>query len=266
MITAFTIPVLGDVPGEAFGSHLVQAGEVARHSKHVQYYAPLDRMPHDVARNENMQEILDNGADYLYCIDDDTLVPKGAFPEMLKVLTENKAAIITGHYYRRGLPYTCVWCKSIAIPGEEPQFQQVDALSGLHEIDIGGLGCALIDLAFVRAHLSRPWFEMLKNLRTGDTIIADDTTFYTKIRQAGGLVLGHAGIRCVHLGGRQPICDETIEHLRVEPYQRERVRANLSKGDSNGNHRKQPEPQGRVGDAGDSAQEAGASAEPSHST
>jgi len=266
MITAFVIPVLGDCPGEALGSHLVQAGQVARHSKHVQYYVPLNRMPHDVARNEVMQEALDNGADVLYFIDDDTLIPKDAFREMLTALRDHSAAVVSAHYYRRGFPYTCVWSKELDL-GEGPSFYQVDASSGLHEIHTTGLGCALIDLAFVRAHLSRPWFEMLKSKRTGDTVIADDTTFLTKVRNAGGLILGHAGIRCVHLGGRLAVCDETVDWARSQFFRPDKgiIPSSdrlLIKEKANGNDWKQPSAQGGSGSARDFTQEARASAEP----
>lgn len=274
MILAFVIPVLGDVPGEAFGAHLVQAMEVGREFKNIQVYTPLNKMPHDTMRNGNMQEVLDNGADLMFCIDCDTLVPKGAFAEMMRTMRESGAVVVSGHYHRRGIPYTCVWSKEMDL-GNGPSFYQVDALAGVHEIHTTGLGCALIDLRWVKAHLSRPWFEMGKN-KKGDTIIMDDTTFLSKVREKGGLILGHAGVRCVHLGGRQPVCTETVGWLRTQAS--ESLNPNLEDVKSppceelliqenlNGNDRKQLDSHGRLADEGAVVGEAGVAEEPSHSS
>lgn len=229
---ALAIPVLENVPGEAFGIHLAQSADVAKSMTlecgknwQMQFYCPQNQYPHDRARNMVFKEALDNGADLLFFIDDDTLVPVGAFQELRRALIENGAAVVSGHYYRRGWPYHCVWSKELETIDQNEQkgqeFFPVDAGSGLHEIHTTGLGCALIDLHWVKAHLKAPWCELEK--RNGECIVSDDITFLDKVRRAGGLILGHAGIRCVHLADRMPVCDDTVAMLRKHYAERQVV-------------------------------------------
>lgn len=208
MKVALGIPVVDSVPGETFGHHLITCAEVSKHAE-VHLFCPLNMLPHSRARVEVIEGALERGCDYLFFVDDDNLVPKGAFPELMKVMKESRPAVVTGHYHRRGFPYDCVWSKLI-----DGRYRQVDASKGVHDIDSAGLGCALIDLKWVSAHLKAPYFEMLQGDR--GIVVADDVTFYRKVKDAGGLILGHAGIRCGHVGHRVMITTESARMLRRE--------------------------------------------------
>lgn len=254
MKIALAIPVIGDVPGEAFGFHMTQAVEVGRLGK-LAIFVPLNKMPHDVARNETIAEAMMEQCDLLYFIDDDTIAPLGAFPKLLEVMQTTGARVVSGHYYRRGWPYTCVWSKELPRPANletdlpaqqgaeelKTAWFPVDALEGIHEIHTSGLGCALIDLRWVSQNIQPPWCEMLKGEK--GTIVSDDTTFLTKVREKGGLILGHAGVRCVHLGERTMIHEGTVDYLRQQVIlQKQTESGNIpvsGKESSNGDDRKQ---------------------------
>jgi hypothetical protein len=125
-------------------------------------------------------------------------------------MEERKPAVVVGHYRMRGHPYLCVWAKK----EKDGKFWRVDADSGVHEIDSAGLGCAVVDLDFVRTRMSPPWFQMLKD-EHGLTMVTDDTTFFRQVRERGGVVLGCADVRCTHVGNRELINDRTADRLRA---------------------------------------------------
>lgn len=203
------IPIVDSVPGEAMKSHLELLVQIARTAK-IHVSTPMNLMPHDRARSIVMEEAFVSQSDYLLFIDDDMIVPKEAYCLLLETMTfkKPKPVAVSGHYYRRGYPYTCVWSKEV-----EKQFHCVDATAGTHEIHTSGLGCCLIDVKWVRENLTAPYFSMKPGEKM--TQVTDDITFFDSIRAAGGLVLGNAEVRCGHLGERVVICDQTVVNLRA---------------------------------------------------
>jgi cellulose synthase/poly-beta-1,6-N-acetylglucosamine synthase-like glycosyltransferase len=221
VIITFGMPIVGDLPGDALETHLrllFRLGREAERWGHkVRIRCPQNTFPHDRARIEVLESARKDESDLIFFVDADTLVPNGAFEELLKVLQQNNAAMVTGHYFRRGFPFTCVWSRKV-----DGEFFQVDASDGIHEIDTCGLGCALIDLKWVLKNVSPPYFTMETDDRS--SIVADDTSFCTRIKNAGGRILGHAGVRCIHLGHRQAVCDQTVSELRKWYFQQQQER------------------------------------------
>ena len=217
MKIAVGIPVFDTVPGEALGPLLRTGAEVARHGK-VVFLTPVGMNPHDRARMFVAGIGGDMGCDYLFFVDADTVVPPGAFPKLLKTLQENKVQAVSGYYYRRGYPYTSVWAKRNGVDNE---WHHVEAKSGLHEIESSGLGCCLIDLKWVQANMTRPYF-VCKQHENG-TLITDDISFFEQMRERGGKLLGDADVRCSHVHTRLLITDKNVDSLR-----REQVHTHLS--------------------------------------
>jgi hypothetical protein len=150
-------------------------------------------------------------ADYLFWIDDDTICPPDAFPRLFKTLKDRSAAMVTGHYFRRGWPYHCVWAKYF---GSDLTPLPADAGSGVHELDFCGLGCALVDFRWLVKNVKAPYFTMMMDDKSACTDVTDDQTFCRKIREAGGLILGDADVDCEHLGRRTPISRKNVDFLR----------------------------------------------------
>jgi hypothetical protein len=207
-----SIPVLEMVYPESFPWQLATACEMgvftASHGwPNPIIICPPGLMPHDSARTTAFEMAFETGVDYLLFVDQDTVLPRGAVSRLYKTLTENNAAVVSGRYVRRGFPYTCVWS---AI--KDGKWCQVDAGGGVHQILTSGLGCALIDLRWVHAHIRPPFFYMRHNGRS--TLVTDDVTFFETIHEAGGLVLGDAEVHCAHFGRREMCFELTESALR----------------------------------------------------
>jgi len=172
------------------------------------FLTPEGYSPHDAARQMIWDEAMDRGCDRLMFVDADTTVPGGGFPQLMTDMDNAKCAVVSGFYLRRGYPYTPVWC--VQVNGE---WFQVMAESGLHEIQMTGLGCALIDLKWAKEHLPKTPFTMKQE--GGITKITDDMVFLEHVRAAGGKILGDADVKCEHIGRREVITTKTAESLRL---------------------------------------------------
>lgn len=205
-----SIPSVDVVPAEAMASHLGTAIEAGRLFEQVWLSCPVNVLPHSNARVLSMTQAMENGSDYILFIDDDTLMPYGGLRRLLATLEGHKAHAVSGHYYRRGYPYTSVWSKTV-----NEEIYQVDAREGVHVIHTSGLGCALVDVNFVAEKMTPPLFQMTEET-SGNLIATDDVTFFTKLRKAGGVLLGDASVRCTHLGERIGINDQSVNWLRQQ--------------------------------------------------
>lgn len=197
------IPIFDTVQGEVYESHLNLMNEIKDNGFDVTVSTPLGICPYDRARNAVMEHCNDD-IDLLLFVDGDILLPKKGFLRLLEAMRDTKAQAVSGHYYRRGYPYTCVWSQVL----KNTNFH-VDADSGVHEIHRSGLGCCLIDAKWVRDNLASPYFKY-------DSVIGggEDTYFFDLIREAGGKVVGHADVRCGHVGTRFVVSDKTVNWVR----------------------------------------------------
>jgi len=204
---ALGMPTIDSVPSEAFGAHLIVAAELAKKGK-LFVFTPNGVMPHDTARIEITRRAVEARCDLLVFVDDDTIVPNGGISRLVDLLLERKVAAVSGLYLRRGFPYTCVWSKKDGKGG----YQQAEALDGVYEIDLSGLGCAVIDLKWVVEHLEKPYYKMTP--APDGTMVTDDVTFFEQVREKGGVVLGCADVKCVHVGERVLISVDNATALR----------------------------------------------------
>jgi hypothetical protein len=200
------MPVIDSIPGETFPHHLLLAAVIGRIGDLV-LSTPLNKMPHDRARTEIMEFALETGCDYLMFVDDDNICPSDAVPRLIEAMQATGAAVVSGHYFRRGFDYTPVWVYEV---NGKPEIVTAPEVSGVQEIHASGLGCALVNLEFIRQTMPNPpWFQMGFDGRC--SIVMDDLSFYRRTRAAGGLILGHPGVRCGHLGERKLIDDRSVQ-------------------------------------------------------
>ncbi|HUU59017.1 MAG TPA: glycosyltransferase [Phycisphaerae bacterium] len=179
---ALGIPVLHAVGGREFYAHLRVVGEL---SLQADWILPMayNLVPYARARNCVVDKAVEHDCDYVYFVDADQTIPPGAYGELLRVLRERGAAVVSGNYVKRGYPYDPVWA------AEWDEWDSDGEPAVLHGC---GLGCALIDLRWVRANLAPPWFDV----EAGGP--SEDYDFCNRVRAAGGLILGHPGILCGH--------------------------------------------------------------------
>lgn len=203
---ALGIPVIESVPVETYSSHLALAADMGEIVE-VKIIVSESVMPHDRARIQIFDRAIEEECRYLMFVDDDNFIPRGSFKLLFDVMVERSPVVVSGHYLRRGYPYTSVW----SVYRGDNTFQ-VDAQEGVHEINCSGLGCALIDVGWVKEHLDKPYFYMEQNQE--GTQITDDVTFFRQIREKGGLVLGHGSVQCGHVGRRVMVARNSAGDLR----------------------------------------------------
>ena len=206
------IPLLGSVCGEAYPTHLEAVCDVARDHE-VEIVTTVDVVSYDVARNIIYTNAVKAGCDVLFFVDSDTYLPKGAFGRLLGVFKAEDAVLVTGHYYRRGYPYTCVWSKIT-----DGTYRGVECQGGTVEIDATGLGCALINLRWTEEHLASPVFQQGEGEHGW---VPEDCYFCHTIKGAGGRILGVGDVRCGHVYTRVVISDKTAPWLRKHDMERD---------------------------------------------
>ena len=126
--------------------------------------------PYDLARNKLAQECLDSGADYLFMLDTDMVLPTFA----LEQLYSHKLPIVGGMYFRRhpnAFPLMFKFREGSTMMDPIPQHE---IKPGLNEVDGMGMGCTLIH---------RKVFETLRdNGHAKELSIPSEGTTY-KIRE-----------------------------------------------------------------------------------
>lgn len=133
-----------------------------------------------VARNKAVEAAIKADCTHIFFLDHDVLLP----PETLTVLAAHDAPIACGLYYVKTKPPEPLMVRDEVVPTDWTH-------GDLVEVDVTGLGCALIDLA-VFDKIDQPWFE------TG-TKYTEDSYFYRRLAKATGIrPLVDTGLCCAH--------------------------------------------------------------------
>lgn len=193
------MPVFESVPGECVKSILGLAAEAASFGT-VRPETAVHIPAYDTARNIIWKKAF--GADRLLFVDADMTVPPGSYARLEEAIV-NGAQAVAGFFYRKGHPFTPIWSGGDSI-NPEPVF----ALSGVHKLRASGMGLMLIDMAWIVKNM--PDFEFYMDKKTD----SEDVNFCKELVRHGGILMGHADVRCGHLGGRIEINDQTSQRMR----------------------------------------------------
>jgi len=143
------------------------------------------------ARNQIIQQAINEEYSHVLFIDDDVLVPN----DIITRLLAHNVDMVTGLYLLRKWPH-----QPIVFTGareETPSVKWrclVENQNGLVPIDAAGLGCCLIDTKVFKA-LEHPWITL------GDPdpeTWCDDVPFFNKARKAGFKAYCDTTLRCGH--------------------------------------------------------------------
>lgn len=230
------VPIIDSVPGESVGSLMGIVGEIARDKRisSVAVMTVLNMFPHDRPRNVIIDSAVAAGADLLMFVDADQTIPPNGFRSMMDVLEnppngDGTVGLVTGFYYRRGFPYTTSWSQTAVRDGKlQKLYCEAHPSMDCVEITSCGMGCALIDLRFVRERLTKPFFGM--RIVDGNVEEWEDSWFCNKITSAGGRIIGVPSVRCGHVDTRIMIDDSSVESIRrteMLEQQQQRVFQNL---------------------------------------
>ena len=140
----------------------------------------------DDAYNEGVRQTLEDGADFMFTVEDDTFPPPDALIRLL-AHARNGADAIGAWYPKRQVAYEGA---PIAI-GPDGKRMALPADGKVHEVFALPMGCTLI-----RANLflktDFPWFATTDHL-------TQDTFFSQKLRDIGVTPLCDTSIRCKHI-------------------------------------------------------------------
>jgi GT2 family glycosyltransferase len=144
----------------------------------------------DVSRNLLVYDALQNKAEHLLFVDDDTLFPDNVYD----ALARHAKPIVSSLVYRKEPPY-----QPVVYHQAETEWIY-EALSDypdneLISVDAVGLGCALYS-AQVFKKLPMPWFEF-----NSSPWLGEDLNMCRKARKAGFGVYCDTSVKCQHLGG-----------------------------------------------------------------
>lgn len=186
------IPVMYVVPGQALASMLALAATLGRRGE-VYVTEVLNVIPYDKAREKVVETATAVDADYIMFVDSDMVVPSNAF-DLLYESMQAGAQVASGHYYKRGYPFTSNWLRVV----DDKVVPVVPvATDGIMDLDGTGLGCTLIDFKWVQKHFSAPVFSMTS---PEGRFCPEDLLFCWKVNSAGGRVVGDARVSCGHIG------------------------------------------------------------------
>lgn len=152
----------------------------------------------DESRNMMAQAALDEGCDYLFMVDSDTVVPRDA----LLNLMEHDVDVCIGYYVRGNSDDGRTSVIEIGHPNYRVSYydgeiaEMRDAGDVLVKVKGGGMGCALVKTRVFR-ELAKPWFkyDRLANART----IGEDYYFCQRCHQHGIPVYMDTRVACDHL-------------------------------------------------------------------
>lgn len=140
----------------------------------------------DEAYNEAVRELLKDGADYLFTVEDDTFPPQGALIKLMQHMRDGLDAVCA--YYPKRIE-----CREGApiVIGQDGKRQALVPDGGLHEVFTMVMGCALF-----RANLflktDFPWFATTE-------FLTQDTFFSQKLRDINVRPMCDTSIRCKHI-------------------------------------------------------------------
>jgi len=150
----------------------------------------------DEARNEIVQFALDQGANYIYWVDDDVLPPPDAF---LKMYTHNKD-IINGVYWSKSNPPMPLLFRNHL---EGPYWDW--HVGDLIEIDAAGMGLTLVKTDVYRKiekEQGGPWYSVnygsFPGVQASPANNTEDLYFYWKARKAGYKIWADTSIQAYH--------------------------------------------------------------------
>ena len=153
-----------------------------RHAIHI-----VNGRPVADAYNTGVQWALQQGADYVLCVEDDQIVPSGAFEALWKTLTANGPKAIVGAWYcQKKSPRT-----GAPIVLRNGRREYLDDDGSVHEVYVIPQGFTIIPTQ-VFCRIPQPWFVTTECL-------TQDAFFSQLAREAGYALLVDTSIRCSHV-------------------------------------------------------------------
>lgn len=185
-----------------------------------------DIFPLDRNRNDAVELALSNKyeADYIFFADGDQVFPKRTIQRLLDKISD-EFPVVTGIYFRKVAPYTCVAGKyspltngleskrqslteqGFVLPdgGQCLFYKPLQDFTVTQPVDVSGMGCVLVK-AEIFKKLKQPYFGYVNCYNNGGDYTIDhcseEMIFWAALKKAGIKVLCDPSIRAGHVAER----------------------------------------------------------------
>jgi len=201
--TPFSVPSVAiciptkDLISPLFLKAVLDIVEFARHSdKYDISLSFVNAFNVDLARNKLAFDALKRQVDYIWFFDSDMIVE----PSVLDVLFDMNTDIASALVFQKYPPYRPVITRFIT----EMEGEIITDIhgGGIIQVDDAGMGCVLIRTKIFES-IEKPWFEIrwIKKPNEPFTQMAEDTSFYRKVKKAGFKVYVNLDLIIPHFGG-----------------------------------------------------------------
>lgn len=204
-------PCVSDIMQETRPSFIRQLLEIKNLGFEIALSLPYKLIPHDLAMNTAVKFAQDQECGWLFSIDDDMIIPSGAFESLFKLICSGGIEVAAGFYYQREYPHPSTWFEYDLREKRNVPF--IPLSHGHYSLTTIGMGCTLIDLGWITTKCKSPFFTLQPNSQ-GDHVITSDVHFCKQVRESGAIICGDASVRCGHLGERMVIDDKTLELVK----------------------------------------------------
>jgi hypothetical protein len=150
------------------------------------------------ARNFMVEKAIKAGADYIFFVDDDLIIPRLSLVSLL----HHDAEVVGGFYYRKYFPLeSCGMHEDFeGYPTAIKNFTLNDII---HNTLVLPSGCTLIKVDVLKRMGEDSWYKSITI--KGKPTITEDTYFCQKVRELGVDIITDCGIQCIHVDKEQGI-------------------------------------------------------------
>lgn len=142
------------------------------------------------ARNLVCQKALDEGYEWVFFVDDDTLIPRNALVQLIS----NKEKVVGGMYYRKYMPLESV--PMIEVNGVPAVVEDYIIGHKYENCLVLPSGCTLIHRSVLEA-VEKPWY---KSFTVADrAALTEDTYFCGKLQKADIHPMLDTAVQCLHI-------------------------------------------------------------------
>jgi hypothetical protein len=167
------------------------------------------------ARNHVVKTAIEEGADYIFFVDDDVIIPRNALIKLLK----NNADVVGGMYYRKYFPLETVGMHETeeGMPCSIDDYTIGDII---HNTLVLPSGCTLIKVEALKK-IEFPWYKTITV--NGRPTLTEDTYLCQKMRDIGVDIITDTGVQCVHVDfsrgifyGHPELVDQKINSIKEQ--------------------------------------------------
>ena len=187
------VPLYNVVPASFFVNFINRIHELYDQNKFdVQIYMRASTIV-DKARNDLVNMALNDNCDYVFFIDSDMIIPKGA----VEALLDMNVDIASGIYFTKGKPYLPV---ARVKEGDRHFYLEDFEFNDIIKVAGVGMGCCLIKTKIFK-DLKFPYFKLEWREHEGISYqIAEDLYFCEEAAKKGYVSYLNTGVMCGHFG------------------------------------------------------------------